>query len=56
MIKISESVRQILENIAIYSKQLNTPPLEQLTIKLDSHHLVQVAVLEEKISAYVQEI
>jgi|DEB19_MinimDraft_2_1074335.scaffolds.fasta_scaffold282699_1 hypothetical protein len=46
----------ILQDVATYMRQKNLNTLEHMTLKLDSHHIVNIFVGTQVIKAIVQEI
>lgn len=46
----------ILQDVATYMRQKNLNTLEHMTLKLDSHHIVNIFVGNQVIKAIVQEI
>jgi len=46
----------ILQDVATYMRQKNLNTLEHMTLKLDSHHIVNIFVGTQVITAIAQEI
>jgi len=46
----------ILQDVGTYMRQKNLSTLEHMTLKLDSHHIVNIVVGTQVIKAIVQEI